>query len=338
MNKRKRVSSVDVAKEAGVSRTTVSYVLNNVEGVKLKEETRRKVWEAAKKLGYFPNHTAQALKTNKSMSIGIVSRRRIDEHRFVPIIGGIHPILARKGYNILFCSDEKDEEGIPNYYRLYKSKKIDGIIFISYQEEIKYEDVEHRVKLAYDEQIPCVFVDYHIKDPLVNCVDINYFQGAYAMTEHLIKKGHRSIALLIPDRDTQQEKQRLNGVKKAVEMSEGIELKIYQTANINDYQSIIDNILEERKVTAIIAAWIHLAFDVLYAANSKGIKMPDDIAVAALANNGFENISYPRLTTCDLSLHELGKAAGELLLRALDKPTEYRNLMIGCKVVERETT
>ena len=338
MNKKKRVSSIDVAKEAGVSRTTVSYVLNNVEGVKLKEETRQRVWEAAKKLGYFPNHTAQALKTNKSMSIGIVSRRKIDEHRFVHIIGGIHPILAKEGYNLLFCSDDKDDEGIPNYYRLYKSKKIDGIIFISYQEEIKYEDVERRVKLAYDEQIPCVFVDYHVQNPQVNCVDINYFQGAYVMTEHLIKKGHKSIALLIPDRDTQQEKQRLNGVKKAVEMTPGVELAIYQAANIKDLQSIIDNILEERKITAIITAWIHLAFNVLYAANSKGMKMPDEIAVAALANNGFENMSYPRLTTCDLSLHELGRAAGELLLDTLENPMKHKNLMIDCKVVERETT
>ena len=168
---KKKISSVDVAKEAGVSRATVSYVLNNVYDVKLKDETREKVLNAARKLGYFPNFTAQALKTNKCMSIGIVSRRKVDEFRFVNILGGIQPVLSRHGYSIVLCSSERDEEGFPEYYKLYKSKKIDGVIFISYQEQVKLENIDEHVKLVTEENIPL------IREILMKLLNLSYCEN-----------------------------------------------------------------------------------------------------------------------------------------------------------------
>ena len=86
---KKSVSSRDVAKEAGVSQATVSYVLNNVQNVKIKPETRKAVMEAAKRLNYHPNYIAKGMKLNKSMSIGVVTEKNVTNFYFMKALEGI---------------------------------------------------------------------------------------------------------------------------------------------------------------------------------------------------------------------------------------------------------
>lgn len=334
----KKVTSTDVARAAGVSRATVSYVLNHVEGVPFKETTKEKVLESAKRLGYFPNNTAQALKTNKSMSVGLVTRRKIDEHRFVQIAGAIQPMLAKAGYNVLFCSDEKGKDGFYEYYRLYKTKKVDGLIFIAHQELMRFEALEERIELIQKDQIPSVFVDYHLEQPQLNSVDIDYFNGAYKITQKLIKKGHSTIAFLYPGVTSEQESQRIKGVQKAVDEAEQVKLVVVELNTSEfDFQKTVHKLVMDDGVSAIIAAWVHIGFKVLYEANVLGIKIPDQLAVAALASNGFETLCYPKLSTTDLPLHEVGEIAAQMLLDAMERKS-VRNIKIDCNVVERESS
>ncbi|WP_159432053.1 LacI family DNA-binding transcriptional regulator [Alkalibacter saccharofermentans] len=332
-----------MAKEAGVSRTTVSYVLNNVDSVSLKEETRDKVLKAANKLGYFPDNTAQALKTNKAMSIAVVSRRKIDEHRFVPILGGIQSVLSKAGYNILFCSEEKDKDGYPEYYRLFKSKKVDGLIFIAHQEQMKLEDIETRISLLKKDKIPNVFIDYHLNREDINSVDIDYFQGAYLMMRYIIDKKHKNIALIIPDTETEQEKQRVEGVKKAVYESGSARLTIYDkifTFYDSDEEKSIDkirNIIKRQKESAIIAAWAHVGLCVISEANRNKMEIPNEIAVAALASSGFERFLYPSMTSIELPMRELGEKASHMILSNLADANICEQSKIPCKIIEMES-
>ena len=116
--------------------------MNNVKGVKIKPETRDKVNEAARKLGYHPESTARALKTKRSMSIGIVSRRDVSEGRFMNVLRGIKAVLDRHKYSILLCSDELNSRGYPEYYSYYNEKKIDGVILLSHIESINKKEIE----------------------------------------------------------------------------------------------------------------------------------------------------------------------------------------------------
>ena len=336
---KKRITSSDVAREAGVSRATVSYVLNNVEGARISDDTRKRVLEAAETLGYHMDFIAQAMKTNRSMSIGVVSRRNIAESRFTDVLAGIKEVLSKEQYSILLCSDEMDERGYPEYYRLYLSKKIDGIIFLSYQEQLKVEPVDKHVELMFKEQMPSVFVDYHVDNPMVNSVDINYYHGAYIATKYLIDKGHKSIGLLIPDIDTEQERQRLRAVKKAVEDAGNIDLHIYNAEQNGQAfsENIIETLKDKQAYSALIVAWSLLACHTLYYTNQMGIKVPEDIAVIALAGGGSANFTYPKLSTCDLPLYEAGKKSAQILIDVMHNSELPVNMMLPCVLNIRDS-
>lgn len=331
---KKMVTSSDVAREAGVSRATVSYILNNTQGVRISEETRQRVLDAAKKLGYHLDLNAQALKTNRSMSIGVVSRRNITESRFTNVLAGIKDVLSKEKYSIMICSDETDELGYPEYYRLYRQKKIDGIIFISYQEQLVIEKADKRAELMLKEQIPCVFADYHLKNPMVNCVDINYFHGAYIAAMYLIDKGHKKIAFLVPDLDTEQERQRTEGVRKAAEEADGVELYIYNAGKSGrEFSDNIIKVLNDRgKYTALITAWGSMGAKTLYHTSRMKIDVPGEVAVISLAGDSAARFTYPKLSTCELPLYELGVRSARILIDNINKFGMPVSMMLPCSL------
>lgn len=331
---KKNITSSDVAKEAGVSRATVSYILNNKQNTRISDETRQRVLQAAKRLRYHQDINAQALKTQRSMSIGVVSRRNITETRFTNVLQGIKDVLAREKYSILLCSDEAYEMGYPEYYRLYHSRKIDGIIFISRQEQLNMEDAEDCAQIMLSEQIPCVFADYHLKNLLVNCIDINYFHGAFIAARHLIDKGYTKIAYLMPESDTEQERQRLEGVKQAVRETPGIELYIYSAGQTGrSFSDTIVEVLNNRsKHNALITSWGSLAAKTLYHACRMRIEVPGEIAVIALGWDDSTKFTYPKLSICELPLYELGSKSAQILLDNINNIGTQMSIKLSCKL------
>ncbi len=338
----KRVSSRDVAREAGVSRATVSYILNNVEGVKIRTETREKVLEAAKKLGYHPDSIARALKTNRSMSIGVVTRRDVSEERFTKILRGIKDVLSKHNYSIVLCSEEADSSGHPEYYKYFREKKVDGVLLISYIEALNKKDVNLNISLVEKDRIPAVFIDYHISNPMMNCVDMNYFHGAYIATRHLIDKGHRKLIHVVPDLDTIQENERLKGFIQAVREA-GINEKDIMTITVKPSEESTRKIFEHIEVdlkqyTAMVFNWSNMAYTALCHANKKGIRIPQEIAVIALGVSSFADFSYPNLTTSELPLLEAGRKGAEVLMDMLANESLPVNVTLPCSLKIREST
>lgn len=335
-----RVTSKDVAREAGVSRATVSYVLNNVNASRISNETREKVLKVAEDLGYQLDSIAQSLKTNKTMSIGIVSRRNIAEPRFTEVLLGIKEVLSQNHYSVVLCSDENDDKGYPEFYYLFRRKKIDAVIFISYQEQLDIEKMDNRVELVAKEQIPSVFIDYHINNPLINCVDINYEHGAYIAAKHLIDSGHKKIAFLCPSFRTEQENQRIQGIKRAVNSVSDVELIMYNAgSNKEQFSKNIQSTLKDRQnYTALIVAWGSMACQTVYQTNEMGIKVPDEISIIALAGNASANFVYPKLSTCNLPLYEAGKQGADMLIDYINKPNSPVNKILPCTLSLRNST
>jgi DNA-binding LacI/PurR family transcriptional regulator len=337
---KKRITSTDVAKEAGVSRATVSYILNNTPGVRISDDTKEKVMEVARRLGYHLDFNARALKTNRSMSIAVVSRRDVTETRFTKVLGGIKEVLSKEKYSILICSDENDENGYPEYYSLYHGKKIDGIIFISYQEQLEDDRAAKLSEIMLKEGIPCVFADYHLDNPMLNCIDINYFHGAYMTTKYLIEKGYKSIAFLLPDTNTVQERHRLAGVKKAIEETKDTELLIYnagRSSEEND-KSIMEALKEKDKYSALIAAWGRVGAKILYYTNKMDISVPEEIAVIALASEEASEYTYPKLSLCELPLYEMGVRSAQSLLENISNTEMPVSIKLPCSLRIKEST
>ena len=338
----KRVSSNDVAKEAGVSRATVSYVLNNVQGVRIKPETKEKVLTAAKRLNYHPDSMAVALKRNRSMCIGVASRRDIDEERYTKVLKGIRDVLAPKGYAILICSDEWNDKGYPEYLQYYYRKRIDGILLLSHIESIREQETEKVAAILRKEKIPSVLIDYHHNSPMVNCVDINYFHGGYIGAEFLIQKGVTQVVYLDSGTNTIQEKERIRGVRKAFEEA-GREMDRITIVDVREDREEgsrrIQSILaEHRPDSAIMAGWVRYGFCALNMLNTLGYRIPQDIQVISLAGSSFSDLSYPRLTASELPLYEIGKKSAEVLLATLEEEVLPVRIQLPCRITARETT
>jgi DNA-binding LacI/PurR family transcriptional regulator len=129
----RRVTTHDIAREAGVSRTTVSHVLNNHPGIILSPKTRQRVLATARKLGYVPNSAAQMLVTGRSRTIGLILSRPdlISVDAFVPmLIGGLNEACRTRRYRLLMETIE-DPADVDAYLDLAKSKRIDGLIVIN---------------------------------------------------------------------------------------------------------------------------------------------------------------------------------------------------------------
>jgi len=337
---KKSVSSRDVAREAGVSRATVSYILNDVKGISIKPETRERVLEAARKLGYHPDSIARALKTGKSMTIGVVTRRDVSEERFTGILKGIKDILSVHKYSMLICSESINDKGFPDYYSYYREHKIDGVLFISHVESIDTKQVGHTFEIISREKIPAVFIDYHIDNPAVNCVDINYSHGGYLAACHLIEQGHRNIAYLDPGTGSVQEKERIQGVEKAF-VQYGVDIRNLKMFYVNE-QNILDSIKKvitgERDFSAIIASWINFGFHVLYAANQAKIQVPEQLSVIALAGSNFAEVCFPRLSVSELPLYEVGKKSAEVLVDTIQNNALPVNMKLPCTLKVRDST
>lgn len=340
---KKRVSSKDVAREAGVSRATVSYVLNNVEDVKIKAETRERVVKAARKLGYHPHSIARALKTDKSMSVGVVSRRNIAEDRFSRVLRGIKDALKKHKYSITLCSDQIEDNGNPEYLNYYLSKRIDGIILLSAEEVLDDKSVQKLISL----KIPAVMVDYHIKNNNINCVDIDYFHGGYITTSYIIGQGYNRMIYFAPAIDIPQEKERLRGVRTAIKENDNRSLQYREVITGEtglDYGNQVKPLLEnniqigETGQTALVVSWVNVAYKVLSEAARLRMKVPEDLAVISLAGSLYARLSYPRLSTSDLPLYELGYRSGKILIESINEKKEPISESIPCKLNIREST
>lgn len=333
-NLKKRVSSIDVAKEAGVSRATVSYVVNNTKNVSISSQTRKKVLDAVKKLGYHPDAIARALRTNKSMTIGVVSKRNIAEERFSRVLEGVNAILKSNGYSILLCSDEITDKGFPEYYCFYREKKIDGVIVLSYMEMINKKEIEKAASIVEMENIPAVFIDFHINNPMVNCVDINYYHGGYIAAEYLIKKGHKKIIYIEPGIYTVQEAERKRGVIKAFE-DNGYGSRMINICNMKfpEVDMKLHEIIKNRgDYTALIASWIHYGLRTMYIVHKLDIKVPKEFAVVSLAGSKYADLCYPQLATSNLPLYEAGRKSAMILLENIKQVSIPVNILLPCSL------
>ncbi|HPT79172.1 MAG TPA: LacI family DNA-binding transcriptional regulator, partial [Candidatus Atribacteria bacterium] len=127
--RKKRVSSKDVAREAGVSQATVSYVLNNTKNVKIKPETRQAVLDAVKKLNYHPSYMARGMKLNKSMAVGVITDRSVTNYNFMKMLEGIKDELQLSNYAITLLFNKSEESFNNEILEYYNTNRFDGIIF-----------------------------------------------------------------------------------------------------------------------------------------------------------------------------------------------------------------
>lgn len=205
----------DIAKEAGVSAMTVSYVLNQNPNQTISAATTQKVLEAAKKLHYIPSSAAKALRSRQTFCVGIVMSNPLSHHRYSQTIDGIRDSLERQKYNALFCSNTIHQDNLPEYVYCYLQHKIDGLIYIGENGTDIPSDTQ---ALLTKYHIPTVALDCRHAGVDISSVDFDYYNDAYCHASYLLEHGASRLLYLRPDMDSLQEREREAGVKAALSL------------------------------------------------------------------------------------------------------------------------
>ena len=206
----KRPSMQDVADKAGVSRTTVSFVLNDVPNSNIPEVTKERVWAAAKELNYRPNAIARGLRSQRTQTIGFISDEIATTPHAVNTIQGAQDLAWKHENLIMLVNTGGDEDMKEAAINMLLDRRVDGLI---------YATMYHRECHPPDEiyQVPTVLLDCYVADRSLPSIVPDEMTGGYEATKLLIEKGHKHIGFVNNVDDIPATHGRLLGYKRALE-------------------------------------------------------------------------------------------------------------------------
>lgn len=323
----------DVAKKAGVSVATVSRVLNKNQ--KVTQKSALKVERAIRELDYHPNFLARDLRKAESNRI-LVLLQTISNPFYATIVRGIEDVARRHGYSIMLCNTDSDLEREKEYLTLLYKKMVQGAIFLD--TEMSTEQLN---ELAENNSL--VLCCEYRKGVNVPHVMIDNYRAAKTIVEHLIGFGHRKIGLICGDRHLESTMLRYNGYVDALK-EHGIAMEdnfIFQSSESSFQmgQRAVETLLYKSAPTAIFSMSDIMAIGALKALHKKGIRVPQEMAVAGFDGIEYSAVSVPGLTTIKQPNYEMGCAAMELLIQKMHNETiANEELIFEYELLIREST
>jgi len=339
MSQGRKPTSHDVARLAGVSRTTVSLVLNDVPDTHITAETRQRVLEAARELNYYPDVTARRLASGRTRTIALVWHRGPDRtyrDAFLPgLLQGMASAARHYGHYVLFRPIEPDEPA-DGYVELARGRHADGLILSGPR-----SDDDHLLKL-HAEGYPLV-LHGQLPGTDIPSVDIDNVRGAMMAVEHLLTLGHRRIATITnaPLAYTASA-QRLAGYRQALQNA-GLPydeaLVEYGNFDEESGHAAMARLLASRaQPTALFAASDMVAMGALRALREARLRVPEDIAVVSFDDIAAARFITPALTTVHVPTFGLGWSVAELLIQIIgDEAPRQSQVLLDTELVVRES-
>lgn len=334
----KRPTSADVATEAGVSRTTVSFVLNGRTDVKIPEDTRGRVLRAAERLGYHPNAPARQLAGGRSRIMALVLRQTPEQLAADAILAetlrGLATAARSQGFQVMvepLAPDGPDG----SYAGLLRAQHADGMIISGPRVD------DPQLTALVRDGFPVV-LQGTLPGLNVASVDVDNVAGARVAVEHLLALGHRRIACITNAPLVYTAAiERLEGYRQALAAA-GIEHDpaLVATADFDapTGHAAMQRLLADAAFDAVFVASDVVALGAIGALREAGLRVPDDVSVV-----GFDDIPLaayfdPPMTTIRLPAFELGQAAGRALLERIADPAAAGRTLLMTELVVRAST
>lgn len=325
-----RITSKDVAREAGVSVATVSRVFNNSGPVRT--ATRERIQEVARVLRYSPHGAARSLITNKTSTIGVLLPDLYGEF-FSEVIRGIDQTARQSAYHVLLSSAHQDKPGIEAALRAMRGR-VDGLIVMS--PDLDAAGLADNLPSF----LPAVLLNCALAGEEYDSLTIDNRGGAADVVRHLLSLGHRRIAIIRGPERNHDAAERLRGWREAL-AGAGVRPEAALEAHgdfteSGGYAAAVHLLRESPRPTAIFAANDSMAIGALSALRERGIAVPREMAIAGFDDIPIARYLSPPLTSVHVDIEELGARAMRLLLDALeDRSPVRRQETLGTRLVVR---
>lgn len=308
------VKITDVAKAAGVSTATVSRVLSTPEVAR--PQTRDKVMQAVRELGYQPNMLARQLRTQTTSTV-IVITPDIENSFLQGVIEGIGAEADQYGYHMLIADLNSQPSLGEYYYEALLRRQVDGVISLS----ASMTNLLMNQVQPTEKRIPIVAAVQPASDLPVPCVSIDNVDAARAAVRHLIRLGHRKIAFLSAPSEYAPYKDRLAGYRSALEehdiMLDDKLIRYGQSSLRGGYEQMQDLLSRGAEFDALFAAGDVIAIGAMKAMEEAGIKVPGDCAIVGFDDIDISSFSTPKLTTIRQPRNLIGRRAFQKLLGSM---------------------
>ncbi|MBA2719135.1 MAG: LacI family DNA-binding transcriptional regulator [Chloroflexi bacterium] len=333
-------TSRDVARLASVSRTTVSYVLNNSDsGIAVSPATRKRVLDAARDLGYHPNAAARSLRSQKAGVVGLVtyaSTMQMGANAFMPLVlDGVMSVLGGAGVKLIV------EAAIPGQpdpcVGLARGGHVDALIVTGAR------PADNGLRVLHADGVPIVLWGMLAGSDLP-FVDVDNVAAARMAVEHLLDLGHERIACITnaPPSNNSAAADRLLGYRTALE-SRGIVVDevLVRRANydeVSGFEAMRDLLAQTVRPTGVFVASDEVALGALKAARVIGVTVPDDLAIVGFDDLPIAPFVEPSLTTIRVPAREIGIVAARMIIAMMANGSIATSTTLATELIVRESS
>jgi LacI family transcriptional regulator, purine nucleotide synthesis repressor len=338
----------DIAEHVGVSISTVSRVIQNDQTRNVNQETKAKIWEAVKELGYVPNQHARNLVTNKqeksntrTMKIGWVANPKQAETNpyFANIYTGIRDTLANHHYTLIsITKDEINNEAL--LLKTIHELGIEGLLLIDKIDDSLIEYIR--------QNIPLVGLDFYYTDKNIAIVDYDRVEAIKKVVQYLGNQGHREIGFIgggvNEGFEDLHSEYRFKGYQLAMEEA-GLAIHPEWIINTqwkmeNSYEKMKSLIKQDpaHLPTAMVCASDLMAIAAMRAVRENNLRIPEDIAFFGVDNIEMGKYSSPQLSTVEIPKYEMGKMAAKTIMEMVEGKINLPiKLILPFEIVLRES-
>lgn len=312
----KEVTIYDIAKHLNLSAATVSRGLKG--STLINKNTRKKIQEAAKALGYRSNTFASNLRSKQSLTLGVLTPR-LNSHFVSAALAGMEDVASKEGYRLIISQSLEDVEKEKLNAQNMFTNRVDGLLVSL---AANTENLEH-FEPFFNRRIPVVFFDRVAHHPDSSSVLIDNYTAAYQVTRHLIEQGCTRIMHLGGNLLRNVYSDRLRGFKDALkEFDLPLPAKFHQVSNLSSEagSQAAEWILSQppdKRPDAVFSANDTAAVFCMLKLKAAGIKIPQQIAFAGFNNDPISLVIEPNLTTVDYSGYNIGQMAARNLINHL---------------------
>jgi LacI family transcriptional regulator len=329
----------DVAREAGCSQTTVSFVLNRNDSIKISAQTRERVLAAARALGYsaaLPAAMESAVEFGGGEIIGFAVDQLSTSPEAIVAIEGARQAAWGAGNVVLVAQTQSDPKMEPKTLRVLTGKDVSALVYMT----IFTREIVPPAYL-YDLDIPVVLLNCYSADHAFPAVVPSEIAGGQSATEHLIRKGHTRIGTIMGEPHMSGAQDRLKGYRRALATADiPFDPDLVADGNWSasaGYDATVKLLSLKRPPTAIFCQNDRMAIGCYEALKEAGLRIPEDMSVVGYDDEEISRHLHPRLTTSILPHRAMGQWAIEQIEAHRPRRDRYPVTKLECALVERDS-